>query len=81
MFNINELETRISVVKHFLNSEMTQVRVNRLNNKTNLHEIGFSLDTIHEAERTGIRNLNEAEYSRIHRVLTSVEARMSLSGN
>ena len=81
MFNTTELETRISHAKHFLNSEMTHVRVNRVSNKVKINEIGLSLDTLHEAERIGIRNLNEVEYSRVSRVLTSIEARMALSGN
>lgn len=80
-FELRELEERIVAAKKFLKSEMTSIRTDNGMNLLSLQEVGMHMDTIHEVERTGLRHIGEMEFIRISRVLTNVEARMSLPKN
>lgn len=80
IYNQTELADRISSAKRYVNSEINRVKSTAADNYK-LHELGLQLDQIHEAERIGVRNLQEREFARIRRVLTSIEARMALSSN
>lgn len=79
--DVKDLEIRIVSAKRFLNTEITNLKARKGQTTFTLSEIGFFKDSIHEAERTGLRNLNEMEFIKIRRILTSVEARMRLSSN
>lgn len=75
-----ELEVRLGAVKRFLNAEMTNCKVGKTAMMT-IAEVGRYQDSIHELERRGLRHLNDMDMIKMTRVLTSVEARMSLSKN
>ena len=79
--NVNELEVRIKTAKRFLNSEITQFKLSANDSVAGLNHLGSQLDRIHEIERVGIRRINDLQFSRISRLLTSVEARMNMSTN
>jgi hypothetical protein len=68
-------ESRISLVKSFLNAEVTKNR-NAVSTNLNLRDIGYHLDSLHEFERIGIRNLNDIEALKLNRVLDSIEGFM-----
>lgn len=71
---INELHSKIVAAKSFLNSEIVMIRTNGQKvTQFGYRELGDRLDMIHEVERRGIRNLNEAETRRITRLITSLE--------
>lgn len=73
-------EARITQVKQFLHQE---IRLNKTGATPtlNLREIGYHLDTLHEIERVGLRNLNDMQSLRLTRVLDAVETQMRPSDN
>jgi len=71
------LETRISTVKHFLNSEVRKNKTNHNIAIMSLREIGYHMDVIHEIERVGLRHLSDFEELRLRRVLDTIEGQMS----
>ncbi|MCS7085223.1 MAG: hypothetical protein RMM53_05625 [Bacteroidia bacterium] len=75
------LEQRIRVAKRFLNEELTHIKTNDGKAHLPINEVGYHLDAIHEAERMGLRHLDERHFARIRRTLTSVEALMNLNKN
>jgi hypothetical protein len=75
------LEQRIRTAKKFLNDELTHIKVNDGKAHLPVNEVGYHLDTIHEAERLGLRHLDDKNFARIRRTLTNVEAMMNLSKN
>lgn len=74
---MSKIETRIKSAKTFLQREMTQVKLGSGRAHLDLHQIGHHLDTIHEAERTGVRNLSDIQEVRLQRVLTTLEDLMN----
>jgi len=78
---LHEMIARLHEAKRFINSEITQYKLSGQFDPAVLSELGTQLDRIHEAERVGLRKLSDIEFVRIRRVLTSVEARMSLPKN
>jgi hypothetical protein len=70
---MQNLEQRIFAAKNFLNNEVTNLKVSGDANFS-LHEIGHHLDTIHEIERIGIRNLDDISSIKLERVLNTVES-------
>jgi hypothetical protein len=81
MSDIKLLEARILLAKQFLNNELTNIKTDNGKATLEIHEIGKHLDTLHEAERIGLRYLSDLEFARVHRTLTGLEARMGLSRN
>lgn len=81
---IQELSARIVNAKRFLNQEITAIKTQPGGSSeatTELTKIGYHMDTIHEIERVGLRNISELELIKISRVLTNIENRMSMSNN
>ncbi len=79
-YDAKTLEDRIKAAKRFLNRELTQHRLGTIGQFTR-NEAGYLKDTLHEAERMGLRNLSDMHYIKVQRLLTSVEARMKLPRN
>jgi hypothetical protein len=79
---VKELELRLKAVKLFVNSEVTNRKLRR-SSLTQLpsQELAYIQDSIHEAERIGLRNLDDMKSIKIQRVLTNVEALMNLPAN
>lgn len=75
---INDLENRIRKAKAYLNKEMTACKLGHDGTQFNLREIGYHMDTIHEIERVGLRNLNEIETVKLNRVLGTVEGTLGV---
>jgi hypothetical protein len=80
--HVKELEVRLKAVKLFVNSEVTNRKLRR-SSLTQLpsQELAYIQDSIHEAERIGLRNLDDMKSIKIQRVLTNVEALMNLPAN
>lgn len=81
---IQELSARIVSAKRFLNQEITAIKTQPggcAEATTDLSIIGYHMDTIHEIERVGLRNMSELEFIKISRVLTNIESRMNLPKN
>lgn len=81
MQDLKMLETRIQSAKRFLNSELTQIKLGTATTAFSLNEVTNLKDKLHEAERVGLRNLNDLDFIRVQRLLTSVEANMKLPRN
>jgi len=81
MHDIKNLESRIKSVKKFLNAEITSKKAEGTAAVFIQNDVQYHLDTIHEVERRGVRNLNDVDFIKIQRVLTSIEARMKLHKN
>jgi hypothetical protein len=81
MLDVKILETRISLAKQFLNNELTNIKTDNGKATLELREIDRHLDTLHEAERIGLRYLSDLEFARVHRTLTGLEGKMRLSKN
>ncbi|WNJ20885.1 hypothetical protein [Pontibacter sp. G13] len=71
-----ELHAKLQATKSFLNKEVVRNKVASENSVLNFREIGVRLDMIHEAERTGVRNLGERENRKLQRMLNEVERMM-----
>lgn len=80
-FEVKELEERIVAAKRFLNQEMTCIRNENGENSLSVQQVAYHMDHIHQIERIGLRKIDEMDFIRIKRVLTSVEARMKLHLN
>ena len=78
---IVDLENRLKNAKRFLNTELSGLKTGRDNTRFSRAEVDRHLDTIHETERTGFRQINEMQEIKIERMLTSVESVMSLHKN
>jgi hypothetical protein len=79
-YDAKTLEDRVKAAKRFINQELTQHRLGTAAG-LNRNELGYLKDTLHEAERVGLRKLSDTHYIKVQRLLTSVEARMKLPRN
>lgn len=80
-YDAKTLEDRVKAAKRFINQELTQHRLGATSAALNRNELGYLKDTLHEAERVGLRKLTDTHYIKVQRLLTSVEARMKLPRN
>ncbi len=78
--DILELEQRVRKAKKSLNVEMTNIKKSSSHTFT-LNEVGTHIDTLHEFERKGLKNLNEVEIIKIERILNKIENAISFSLN
>jgi hypothetical protein len=72
--NRREVEECITQCKQALQNLMTQAKINPTAASTNLNMLGSHLDLIHEIERAGLRNLQDADQIKIRRVIRTVSA-------
>ncbi|MDX1907645.1 MAG: hypothetical protein SF053_11470 [Bacteroidia bacterium] len=78
----SELFSKLQATKDFLHREM--VRHKTQGNGASLmtfREIGSRLDTIHEAERQGIKNLDELQARKLTRIINETERFWNVSPN
>lgn len=68
-----ELQTRLTETKAFLNREIVRNKTRIEPCMLNLHEIGAKMDMIHEAERVGVRNLGERQNHKLSRMIAELE--------
>ncbi len=68
-----ELQTRLSETKAFLNREIVRNKTRHEPCILNLYEIGTRMDMIHEAERIGVRNLGERQNHKLSRMIVELE--------
>ena len=71
---------RIERAKYFLAREMNQIKASG-GELYRLDELNYYMEVLYEAERIGVRNLNEMERIRVGRVLEQIEQRMASSMN
>lgn len=67
------LQARIKATKSFLNKEMVRLKTSGQATPTVLNQLGTKLDFIHEAERIGVRNLNEHYNRRLNKMIREIE--------
>ena len=68
------LEVRVKSAKDFLNTEISILKSQEGRLGLSLEEVSRMKDKLHEAERTGYRNMTDTDFIRVERVLNSVEA-------
>ena len=75
MMKQNELQSKILAAKSFLNAEIVRIRTNKDTiSALSYREIGDRMDMIHEAERIGVRNLDDRYTRRITRLISQLES-------
>lgn len=77
--DVTSLENRIRNAKAFLNAQVTNCKVSDNTTNQTLRQLGYHMDTIHEIERVGLRNLNDIERVKLTRVLGDVEETMGVT--
>lgn len=75
-----ELHSKLQNTKSFLNRQTVRNKVDGESTMT-FREIGTRLDMIHEAERIGVRNLNERENRKLTRMIAQLEEMHNISFN
>jgi uncharacterized protein YqgV (UPF0045/DUF77 family) len=78
--NRREVEECITQCKQALQNLMTQAKINPTVT-TPLTTLGSHLDLIHEIERAGLRNLQDADHIKIRRVMRTVSALLDTTSN
>lgn len=70
-----ELHARVEAAKYFLSqyANVTRILAEKI---WTPEELQYFIRVLHEAERVGVRNLNEMQLLRLQRVLTRVESQM-----
>ena len=76
-----ELHAKVQLTKSFLNRESVRNKLNSPDSILSFREIGVRMDMIHEAERIGVRNLNERENRKLTRMIEQLEEMADLSAN
>lgn len=75
------LQVRLKATKAFLNKEMVRLKTSGQATPLMLNQLGSKLDFIHEAERIGIRNLNEQYNRRLNKMIREIEMLENVSLN
>ena len=76
-----ELHSKVQLTKSFLNRESVRNKLNSPDSILSFREIGVRMDMIHEAERIGVRNLNERENRKLTRMIEQLEEMADLTAN
>lgn len=66
------LHSRILMTKKFLNREIVRLKTSGNASPVSLNQLGTKLDFIHEAERIGIRNLDERYNRKLNKLFTDL---------
>lgn len=66
------LHSRLLKTKKFLNREMVRMKTSGGASPVELNFVGAKLDFIHEAERIGIRNLDERYNRKLNKLFTDL---------
>lgn len=77
----HELHSKVQLTKSFLNRESVRNKLNSPDSVLSFREIGIRMDMIHEAERIGVRNLNERENRKLTRMIAQLEEMADISAN
>lgn len=77
-----ELHSKVRATKAFLGREAVRIRVGDLEEgMLSFREIGTRMDMIHEAERIGIRNLEESQARKLRKMIDELEELRAVSLN
>lgn len=79
--SVQELTTRINAAKRFLNAEMNKIKTGAPIQVFSYRELGEKLDQLHEAERIGLRKLDERGIRKVSKILSTVEGAGHFSEN
>ncbi len=74
-----ELHAKVQATKHFLNREIVRQKTSGTGGLLSFREIGDRLDMIHEAERIGVRNLDERKNRKLARMIRELEETRQVS--
>ncbi|RMG54309.1 MAG: hypothetical protein D6722_29180 [Bacteroidetes bacterium] len=76
-----ELHAKVQATKRFLNREIVRQKTSGGDGLLTFREIGDRLDMIHEAERIGVRNLDERKNRKLARMIRELEKSRNVSLN
>jgi len=76
-----DLHGKIQATKRFLQKEIIRNKLRTEDPLLDFREIRTRMDMLHEAERIGVRNLNERENRKLTRMITELEERGNFSLN
>lgn len=76
----HELHSKLQSTKSFLNREIVRNKTNQPS-LLSFREIGKKMDMIHEAERVGVRNLDDYKSRKLSRMILQLEELQSVSLN
>jgi hypothetical protein len=76
-----ELHSKIQATKAFLTRETVRLRTVEAPGTLSFREIGTRMDMIHEAERIGVRNLEERQSRKLKKMIRELEANRNVSLN
>ncbi|MEL6625454.1 MAG: hypothetical protein AAFQ83_14120 [Bacteroidota bacterium] len=76
-----DLHAKVLATKHFLNKEIVRNKKSSNEAMLTFREIGVRMDMIHEAERKGVRNLDERENRKLTRMISELERLANISLN
>lgn len=71
--SVSELSAKIQASKSLLQKEMVRCKINPNASSMTVREIGMRLDMIHEAERKGVRNLEENQSRKLTKMINDLE--------
>ncbi|MEL6732057.1 MAG: hypothetical protein AAFV78_15090 [Bacteroidota bacterium] len=75
------MHAKVLATKHFLNKEIVRNKKSSNEAMLTFREIGVRMDMIHEAERKGVRNLDERENRKLTRMISELERLANISLN
>lgn len=73
-FSPQELQVKVRETKLFLNKEMQKFRLKSNTALMSQSEIHRRMDMIHEAERVGIRHLDESNHRKLSKLVAEIDA-------
>ena len=77
-----ELHSKVRATKAFLSRETVRLRTGEeVQGNLTFREIGTRMDMIHEAERVGIRNLEESQARKLQKMINELEEIRAVSLN
>ena len=76
-----DLHAKVLATKHFLNKEIVRNKKSSNEALLTFREIGVRMDMIHEAERKGVRNLDDRENRKLTRMISELERLANVSLN
>ena len=76
-----ELSSRIRATKNFLQRELVRNRTHADSSALSYRQIGDRMDMIHEAERIGVRNLDDRKNRKIVRMINELEGLRNVNLN
>ena len=79
--NHHELHSRLQFTKDFLNKELVKNKLDPSSSVLSFREIDKKMDIIHEAERRGLRHLDDMGNRKLEKLVSEIESLRSVALN